>query len=238
MLLRVILPAVGMCVAEWDSRTSSLSLPNMHMLCNVPRHVQEVEDDGDDGGELDEEDLSCLDEDLLAAAADLLPALAASMGPAAYAPVFISTHAAPLLGRLKPQQPLGLRAIAAGAVAEVAEVLGAHMGGVVAQALPLLLRELQADDDINRQNAAYCAGLLVQASPEQAGPFLPQVLTALHTFFRGDEASGARDNATGAVGRIMLAVPQALPLGQVLPVYLGALPLQVGGSTGRGHGCG
>ena len=136
------------------------------------RPLQEVEDDGDEGGELDEEDLSCLDEDLLAAAADLLPALAASMGPAAYAPVFASTHAEPLLGRLKPQQPLGLRAIAAGAAAEVAEVLGAHMGGVVAQALPLLLRELQADDDINRQNAAYCTGLLVQASPEQAGPFL------------------------------------------------------------------
>jgi hypothetical protein len=106
--------------------------------------VQEIEDDVEDG-DLDEEDLSAMDEDLLAAAADLLPALAASMGPAAYAPVFAASHAEPLLGRLKPQQPLGLRAIAAGATAEVAEVLGVHMGGVVAQALPLLLRELQAD---------------------------------------------------------------------------------------------
>lgn len=83
-------------------------------------------------------------------------------------------------------------------------------------------------DDINRQNAAYCTGLLVQANPEQASPFLPQLLSGLHTFFRADEAAGARDNAAGAVGRIMLAVPQALPLGQVLPVFLGALPLQVG----------
>jgi hypothetical protein len=82
-------------------------------------------------------------------------------------------------------------------------------------------------DDINRQNAAYCSGLLVQASPEQATPFLPQLLAALHTLFRADEAAGARDNAVGAVGRIMLTVPQALPLGQVLPVYLGGLPLQV-----------
>jgi hypothetical protein len=106
--------------------------------------LQEVEDDDEDG-ELDEEDLSALDEDLLAAAADLLPALAASMGPDSYAPVFLSTHAEPLLGRLKPQQPLGLRAIAAGAAAEVAEALGRHMGGIVAQTLPLLLRELQAD---------------------------------------------------------------------------------------------
>lgn len=104
-----------------------------------------MEDEDEEGGELDEEDLNALDEELLGAAADLLPSLAASMGPEGYAPIFLSTHAEPLLGRLKPQQPLYLRAIAAGAAAEVAEALGQHMGGVVAQAMPLLLRELQAD---------------------------------------------------------------------------------------------
>lgn len=82
-------------------------------------------------------------------------------------------------------------------------------------------------DSINRQNSAYCSGLLVQASPEQAIPFMPQLLTALHNLFRPDEAAGAQDNAVGAVGRIMTAVPQALPLDQVLPVLLGALPLKV-----------
>lgn len=91
--------------------------------------------------------------------------------------------------------------------------------------MPPLLLLLQ--DAINRQNAAYSAGLLVQASPEQAGPFLPQLLAGLHMLFRADEEAGARDNAVGAVGRIMLAAPQAVPLGQVLPVYLGGLPLQV-----------
>lgn len=99
--------------------------------------------------------------------------------------------------------------------------------GAQAETCALLLFALLLQDDINRQNAAYCTGLLVQSSPAQAGPFLPQVLAALHTLFRADEAAGARDNAVGAVGRIMLAVPQALPLGQVLPVYLGGLPLQV-----------
>lgn len=115
------------------------------MFFHVPGPLQEVEDDDAEGCELDEEDLSTMDEDLLAAAADLLPALAVSMGPDAYAPHFLAAHAEPLLNRLKPQQPLPLRAIAAGAAAEVAEALGTHMGGVVAQALPLLLRELQAD---------------------------------------------------------------------------------------------
>jgi hypothetical protein len=105
---------------------------------------QEVEDDDEDGGE-DEADLAAADEDLLTAAADLLPALAASMGRDGYAPVFLAQHAEPLLSRLKPQVPAGLRAIAAGAAAEVAEVLGPHMAPAVAQLLQLLLRELQTD---------------------------------------------------------------------------------------------
>lgn len=117
-------------------------------MCHT-QTLQEVEDDDDECGDEDEEDLDAVEEDLLAAAADLLPALAASMGADGYAPHFLALHAEPLLGRLKPQQPIGLRAIAAGAAAEVAEALGVHMGGVVAQALPLLLRELQADVSVH-----------------------------------------------------------------------------------------
>lgn len=106
--------------------------------------TQEVEDDDDDG-EVGDDDLAAEDEDLLAAAADLLPALATSMGPDAYAPVFLSLHAEPLLARLKPQQPAALRAVAAGAAAEVAEQLGSRIGAVVGALMPLLLRELQTD---------------------------------------------------------------------------------------------
>lgn len=90
---------------------------------------------------------------------------------------------------------------------------------------PLDMLSLQ--DDINRQNAAYCSGLLVEASPQHAAPHMPQLLAALHNMFRAEEAAGAQDNAVGAVGRIMTALPQALPLQQVLPVLLGALPLKV-----------
>ncbi|KAF8069426.1 IPO4 [Scenedesmus sp. PABB004] len=184
---------------------------------------QEVEDDdGDD----DDDEAGAEDEELLTAAAELLPALAAAMGADAYAPVFLTLHAAPLLARLKPQQATALRAVASGAAAEVAEALGPRVAGVAPALMPLLLRELQSDDAINRQNAAYCAGLLVAAAPQAAAPFVQQLLAALHGLFGGDEAAGARDNAVGAVGRILAALPGALPLGQVLPVLLGALPLK------------
>src|SRR5690349_7050730 len=93
--------------------------------------LQEAEDDEEECDAGDDEELAVEDEELLAAAADLLPALAISMGPDAYAPVFLSLHAEPLIARIKPQQPIALRAIAAGAVAEVAENLGGRMAPVV-----------------------------------------------------------------------------------------------------------
>jgi hypothetical protein len=106
--------------------------------------LQEVEDDDEDDA-VDDEDVAAEDEELLGAAADLLPALAASMGPDAYAAVFLSLHAEPLLARLRPQQPAALRAIAAGAAAEVAEALGGRIAAVVEPLMTLMLRELQTE---------------------------------------------------------------------------------------------
>ena len=93
--------------------------------------------DEDDGGEEDE--------DLISAAADLLPALAAAAGAQAYASVFLGVHLAPLLARLRPQQAPGVRGVAAGALAEVFEKLGALAAPAAEQALPLLVRELRGD---------------------------------------------------------------------------------------------
>lgn len=113
-------------------------------MVSGPSPLQEAEDDEDECDAGDDEELAAEDEELLAAAADLLPALAISMGPDAYAPLFLSLHAEPLIARIKPQQPIALRAIAAGAVAEVAESLGGRIAPVVSALMPLLLRELQS----------------------------------------------------------------------------------------------
>ena len=54
---------------------------------------------------------------------DLLPVMAEAAGPDAYAPVFASVHLGPLLARLKPTQPDGVRAAVSGCFAEVSEKL-------------------------------------------------------------------------------------------------------------------
>jgi len=55
--------------------------------------------------------------------------------------------------------------------------------------------------------------------------------------FGPEEAVGAQDNAVGAVGRIMTALPHVLPLQQVLPVFLRALPLKVRTVLARVFAC-
>lgn len=81
-------------------------------------------------------------------------------------------------------------------------------------------------DAINRQNAAFAVGMIAHTCPQQAAPHAPALLTALHGLFRADEEPGARDNAAGAVGRMLLAMGGALPIEQIAPVLAGALPLQ------------
>jgi hypothetical protein len=125
------------------------------IACMHARSLSTTQETGDsDDGVDEDEDADEEEEELLAAATDLLPALATAMGPAAYAPVFASLHAEPLLSRLRPQSALPLRALAAGGIAEVANVLGHHASALAPVALPLLLRELQSDVSVGAPNRA------------------------------------------------------------------------------------
>jgi hypothetical protein len=69
--------------------------------------------------------------------------------------------------------------------------------------------------------------MIAHTCPQQASPLMPQLLQALHPLFRPEEEPGARDNAAGAVGRTLLAMGAALPVEQIVPVLVSALPLQV-----------
>ena len=65
---------------------------------------------------------------------------------------------------------------AAGAVAEVARELGAHMVPYVPKLVPILLRELRCDSSDNRRNAAFAAGTLAAAAPEACSPHMLNML--------------------------------------------------------------
>ena len=65
---------------------------------------------------------------------------------------------------------------AAGAVAEVARELGAHMVPYVPRLVPILLRELRCESSDNRRNAAFAAGTLASAAPAACSPHMLNML--------------------------------------------------------------
>ncbi|BDA47413.1 Importin-4 [Coccomyxa sp. Obi] len=189
-------------------------------LCQV------AESEDDEPLEDEEEQEENPDENLLVAVGDALPILARALGPDAYAPIFAQHHANALLKWTRSSQPDAVRAAGVGALAEVAKELGGHMAPYTGKLMPMVLRELRHESAANRRNAAFATGVLVQAAPAATAPHLPNLLQALHPLFRAEEDAGTRDNAAGAVGRIIATVGSQVPLEQVLPVLLGALPLQ------------
>lgn len=56
-------------------------------------------------------------------------------------------------------------------------------------------------------------------------------MQALHPLFGAGEEAGVRDNAAGAVGRLLRVFGGAVPLEAVAPVLLAALPLTEVGSV-------
>ena len=77
---------------------------------------------------------------------------------------------------------LAADALAAGALAEVAKELGGHMAPYTGKLMPMVLRELRHDSAANRRNAAFAAGVLVQAAPAATAPHLPNLLQVLFQF--------------------------------------------------------
>ncbi len=82
--------------------------------------------------------------------------------------------------------------------------------------MPIAIKELASPDATNRRNGAYCVGELCRNGGEKALQYYNSILVALHPLFgTGETDNGVRDNAAGAVARMINAQPNALPLNQV-----------------------
>lgn len=96
--------------------------------------------------------------------------------------------------------------------------------------LELFYRALSDPDAEVQSNAAFAIGQLVENTEVDLSPQYLHLLSALRPLFvLAPDAStaklNAKDNAAGAVGRLLLRNTAAIPLDQVLPVFVDALPL-------------
>ena len=82
-----------------------------------------------------------------------------------------------------------------------------------------------------QSNACFAVGLLVEHSERDLSPQYLPLLAALRPIFDVPQNAptarlSAKDNAAGAVSRLIVRNTASIPLDQVLPVLIAALPLK------------
>ncbi|XP_022776503.1 importin-4 isoform X2 [Durio zibethinus] len=178
----------------------------------------------ENGSDIDDDDAEH-DEILMDAVSDLLPAFAKSMG-SHFAPIFAKLFE-PLMKFARASRPPQDRTMVVACLAEVAQDMGAPIASYIDRLMPLVLKELASSSATNRRNAAFCAGELAKNGGESSLKYYNDILRGLYPLFGEPEPDDAvRDNAAGAVARMIMVHPQSIPLNQVLPVFLRVLPLK------------
>ncbi|TFK52121.1 ARM repeat-containing protein [Heliocybe sulcata] len=175
------------------------------------------------------EDQAEYDSVLISAAGDLVSALANVLGPD-FAPAFARFF--PLISKYyKKNRSLSDRSSAIGCLAEIISGMSNAVSQWTGPLMELFYQALADEEAEVQSNASFAAGLLVEHSDVDLSAQYLQILAQLRPLFvvAPDAPApkfNARDNACGAVARMIVKNTAALPLDQVLPVLFGALPLQ------------
>jgi importin-4 len=196
-----------------------------------------------DGAELDDEDHDTTTQ----AACDMIGAYMRVLGPSLFGQYLVQ-FLPPIVDYCKTSRPPADRAMAIGCLGEIAQECNNNEAGVSIMEqnwssafLPCILATIgDSENDNVQRNAAFCIGVCVEAMkdriPIQDCQTLLQGLGPLlyrnknsgpNSLPPGDSAMACVDNAIAAVARMIMYGPAgAIPLGQVLPVLLAALPLE------------
>ncbi|KAI3675918.1 hypothetical protein L1987_85514 [Smallanthus sonchifolius] len=162
---------------------------------------------------------------LMDAVTDLLPAFAKAMG-SNFEPIFAILFT-PLMEFAKGSSSPKDWTMVVACLAEVAQNMGAPISGYVNPLMPFVLKELASPSATNRRNAAFCVGELCQNGGDCSLKYFDDALHCLYPLFEESEPDDAvRDNAAGAVARMIMAHQHSIPLNQVLPMLLKVLPLK------------
>ncbi|KAF8636402.1 hypothetical protein AX17_003584 [Amanita inopinata Kibby_2008] len=202
-------------------------------LCNMAVQVLSQkapcqQDPDQDEAEEAPEDQAEYDSVLISSAGDLVAALANAMG-ADFSPAF-NTFCPLITKYYKKHRSLSDRSAAIGALAEIIAGMKGAITPHTEFLLDLFFRALSDTEAEVLSNAAFAMGLLVEYSELDLSPQYANILSALRPLFDvTSEAPGprlnAKDNAAGAVSRLIFKNRNAIPFDQVMPVFIGALPL-------------
>ena len=164
------------------------------------------------------------------AACDLLGAYPRVMGShfAQYLPQFLPA----VCNYAKSSRPPSDRSMAMGCLSEIAQESGADIAAHwEAVFLPAALAGLVDPDDNVKRNAAFCAGVCCEGLGDSIADKYPQLLQSISLLFsvdvtNGEASAACVDNAAAALSRMIMACPSQVPMAQVIPALLSALPLK------------
>ncbi|KAG0238706.1 hypothetical protein BGW42_002572 [Actinomortierella wolfii] len=178
----------------------------------------------DDEGLLDEDEQAEYSALLISNAADLVSAMAGALGETfvPYAKVFVP-HVAKYYKKSKPSSE---RSMAIGCLGEITAGMKAGITELTETLFQLFIKALADEEPEVRSNAAFAMGALCENTTLNISSQYPNILTALYPLFQNQPLPNVTDNACGAVARMIMRHPESVPLEQVMPTFVAALPLK------------
>lgn len=204
-----------------DTTFSRTLLEHAHQVMSKTHAVQT---DVDEYQEEEEEEIAQNESLLISAAAEFISAVAQVLGPQ-FVESYQHFHGL-LVKYYSSKLPVSDRTMAIGCLGEIAAGLSSGVDKFKEDMLRTFGKALKDEDEEVRSNAAFGIGMVVQGSTTDSSAYYPTLLPLLAPLFSESVEMNIRDNACGCISRMVMKHPQAVPLDQVLPVMLEALPLR------------
>ena len=200
-------------------------LENTYSILAKEAPCQQLEAYGEEFGDEDDDHDS-----FMTSACDLVGSFGRVMGQhfVQYLPRFLPA----ICAYAKSSRPPSDRSMAIGCLGELSQELrsgiAAHWSSVF---YPAAVAGLQDSDDSVRRNSAFCIGVSCEGLGESVTSQYGEMLQHLSPLFsidvtESDTAAACVDNASAAIARMIKTSPSNVPLAQVIPVILKALPLK------------
>lgn len=216
---------IELCGPHAFASVANDCLENTYSLLAKEAPCQQLEDFGEEFGDEDDDH-----DAFMTSACDLVGSFGRVMGQhfVQYLPKFLPV----ICGYAKSSRPPSDRSMAIGCLGELAQELESgiaeHWSTVF---YPAAIAGLADSDDSVKRNSAFCIGVSCEGLGESVTSQYSAMLQALSPLFsvditEGDTAAACVDNACAAIARMIKTSPAHVPMSQVLPVMLKALPLK------------
>lgn len=216
----------------------NLLLGNALALLREQMPCQKNEEGGEEGQDAEDEDEADHDEIIMDNVADLIGQLAKTL-KGDFEPLFKELF--PDIIKYANRSSYTDKAMALGCVAEVIANIGPAAINYSEAILEHIVKGLSNDMEMVRRNAVYCLGVLIESTGDQLVAHFMTILEALAPLCarsadqQTTDAGGADvDNALAALARMINVDKTQVPLPQVIPALLNALPLRVDFMEGEG----